>query len=184
MSETEHFAAVVRRALPHLQEKTVSHYATGTKFEHKCRDDLEANGYDVIRAAGSKGSTKVDLAAFKPGQLLLIQCKSDGVLPPAEWDRIFEVAGWIGGAIPLLAANGIRGRGITYIRLLGAKRPGLHMKNQPCEVFHLDHLAAASPPSAALAGDHPHPRGSGYPRPSQGFVEPLRSDVLPITGQA
>jgi hypothetical protein len=172
MSETEHFAAVVRRALPHLEEKTVSHYATGTRFEHKCRDDLEANGYDVIRAAGSKGSTKVDLAAFKPGQLLLIQCKSDGVLPPAEWDRIVEVAGWIGGAIPVLAANGIRGRGITYIRLLGAKRPGLHMKNQPCEVFHLDHIAAAGPLSATVSGRHPSAEGSGGAKPSQGLSAP------------
>jgi len=119
----------------------MSHYAAGTRFEHKTRDDLTANGYDVIRAAGSKGSTKVDLAAFKPGQLLLIQCKANGDLPPVEWDRIFEVAGWV-GAVPLLAANGTRGRGVVYIRLQGLKRRGLQMKNQPCEVFHLDQILA------------------------------------------
>lgn len=119
----------------------MSQYATGTRFEHKTRDHLESNGYDVVRAAGSKGNTKVDLAAFKPGQLLLIQCKANGALPPDEWDRIHEVAGWV-GAVPLLAANGPKGRGVTYIRILGPKRRGLRLVNQPCEVFHVDQIVA------------------------------------------
>jgi Holliday junction resolvase len=92
----------------------------------------------VIRAAGSKGSSKVDLVALKPGQQLLIQCKSDGALGPAEWDRVVQVAGWV-GAIPLLAANGPGGRGVVYTRLLGPKRRGCRI--QPCEPFLLDLLA-------------------------------------------
>jgi hypothetical protein len=114
-------------------------YATGTRFEHKTRDDLISDGYEVIRAAGSKGATKVDLVAVKPGSLIFIQCKATGTLPPAEWDRLVEVAGWVGA---VLAANGPRGRGIVYTRLLGPKRP--RARTQPCEPFLLDEIAAAA----------------------------------------
>lgn len=120
----------------------MSHYAAGTRFEHKTIADLEGNGYETIRAAGSKGGTKVDIAAFKPGQLLLVQCKRSGALPPAEWDRIVEVAGWV-GAIPLLAANGPRGRGVVYTELLGRKIP--RARTQPCRPFLLDELATVRP---------------------------------------
>lgn len=113
------------------------HYAKGTRFEHKTRDDLIANGYEVVRAAGSKGSTKIDLLAIKPGQILFIQCKANGTLPPDEWDRLVEVAAWV-GAVPLLAANGPRGRGVTYTRLLAPKRRGC--RTQPAETFLLDEL--------------------------------------------
>lgn len=115
----------------------MTNYATGTRFEHKTRDDLTANGYEVMRAAGSKGGTKADLVAFKPGQLLLIQCKRTGALPPDEWDRLVEVAAWV-DAIPILAANGPAGRGITYTRLLAVKRRGC--RNQPIELFAIDTL--------------------------------------------
>lgn len=114
-----------------------NHYATGTRFEHKTRDDLIANGYDVMRAAGSKGSTKVDLIAVKPGQLLFIQCKSNGKISPAEWDRVVEVSAWV-GAVPVVAENGPRGRGVVYTRLLGVKRRGC--RTQPCEPFLLDEV--------------------------------------------
>lgn len=114
-------------------------YAVGTRFEHKVRDHLHENGYEVVRAAGSKGGTKADLIAFKPGQLLLIQCKRDGKLSAAEWDRLVEVAGWVGG-VALLAANGPRGRGVHYQRLLGPKRPRARV--QASEVFLVDQIAA------------------------------------------
>ncbi|MCZ7434780.1 restriction endonuclease [Micromonospora sp. WMMC241] len=119
----------------------MSHYQAGTRFEHKIRDDLRDNGYEVMRAAGSKGASKVDLVALKPGQLLFIQAKRSGTLPPAEWDRVFEVAGWV-GAVPLLAANGPRGRGVVYTRLLGRKVP--RARTQPCEPFLLDQIAQAA----------------------------------------
>lgn len=119
----------------------MSHYAAGTRFEHKVRDDLTANGYSVVRAAGSKGDSKIDLHAIKPGEQLFVQCKISGTLPPGEWDRLVEVAGWV-GAVPLLAANGPRGRGITYTRLLAPKRRGC--RTQHVEPFHLDRLALAA----------------------------------------
>jgi Holliday junction resolvase len=99
----------------------VSHYAKGTRFEHKVRNDLIENGYLVMRAAGSKGGTKADLVAFKPGQQLLIQCKTDGRITSGEWDTLVTVAGWV-GAVPILAVNGERGRGVSYIRLLTFKQ--------------------------------------------------------------
>lgn len=118
----------------------MSHYAKGTRFEHKVRDDLIENGYLVVRAAGSKGGTKADLVAFKPGQLLLIQCKTDGKLPAVEWNRILEVAGWVGG-VPLLAMNGVQGRGVLYRRLLGPKIPRAVL--QPIEPFLVDEVMSA-----------------------------------------
>jgi Holliday junction resolvase len=116
----------------------MSQYGRGRDFEWKIRGDLTANGYEVMRAAGSKGSTKVDLVALKPGQLLFIQAKRAGTLGPAEWDRVVEVASWV-GAVPILAANGPRGRGVVYTRLLGPKVPWA--RTQPCQPFLLDEIA-------------------------------------------
>jgi Holliday junction resolvase len=159
----------------------VSHYAQGTRFEHKVRDDLDDNGYEVIRAAGSKGSSKVDLIGLKPGQLLLVQCKRTGVLGPAEWDRVHEVAGWV-GAVPLLAANGPRGRGVTYIRLLGPKRRSVPLRNQLCEVFHLDQVAAVGQLSATETAAEGVPRGAGGPNSPEGHSDPLPRDAWAATG--
>jgi Holliday junction resolvase len=119
----------------------MTQYASGRRFEWIVRDDLSANGYVVSRAAGSKGDSKVDLFAFKPGQLLFVQVKRTGDLGPAEWDRLVEVAGWV-GAIPILAAKGGRGQGVQYTRLLGPKVP--RARTQACIPFVLDLLAAAS----------------------------------------
>lgn len=116
-------------------------YRRGRKFEWDVRDDLADNGYAVVRAAGSKGDTKVDLVAFKPGQQLLVQCKGSGRCDPAEWDRLYEVAGWV-GAVPLLAEKAGRGKGIAYTRLLGPKVP--RARTQPCVPFVLDVLAVAA----------------------------------------
>ena len=130
----------------------MTEYDKGRRFEWKTRDDLTPNGYEVLRAAGSKGGTKIDLVAMKPGQLLFIQCKENGKLGPAEWNRVYEVAGWV-GAIPLLAANGPRGRGVVYTQLLGPKVP--RARTQPCRPFLLDEIAAADPNGCT---DPTHPR--------------------------
>lgn len=117
----------------------MTQYAKGRRLEWKVRKDLVGNGYLVVRAAGSKGDTKADLIAIKPGQILFVQVKDDGALPPAEWDRLVEVAGWV-GAIPVLAAKGGRGEGIRYTRLLGPKVP--RARTQAAEPFLLDLIAA------------------------------------------
>lgn len=120
----------------------MSEYGKGRRFEYVTRDDLTDNGYAVARAAGSKGGTKGDLFAFKPGQLLIVQCKrTDRALSAEEWDRLVEVAGWIPCAVPVLAVPGPRGVAVAYMRLLGPKVPGKQMRSQPAVPFLLDEVA-------------------------------------------
>jgi hypothetical protein len=68
----------------------LTRYATGRRFEWKVRDELEANGYTVFRSAGSKGPA--DLIAFGDAEVLLVQCKGNGALPPKEWNALHELA--------------------------------------------------------------------------------------------
>jgi len=48
---------------------------SGIKFEYSVRDYLQAKGYEVVRAAGSKGA--VDLVAFDDVYGILIQAKKE-----------------------------------------------------------------------------------------------------------
>lgn len=82
-------------------------YDAGRRFEWQIRDALIEDGYDVIRSAGSKG--KVDLVAIKPGQLLFVQAKINGLCPPAERAELIRVSGR-GGALPIVAYKGTEGR--------------------------------------------------------------------------
>jgi len=116
----------------------MSRYAQGTRFEHKVRDVLTENGYEVVRAAGSKGSSKVDLIAFKPGELLFIQCKRTGLIGPSEWNKVVEVASWV-GALPLVASNGHLGRGVVFDLLLAPKVP--RSRHRPSRRWFVDQLA-------------------------------------------
>ena len=98
----------------------MTHYNSGRAFEWRVRDALTEDGYDVIRSAGSK--TKVDLAAFKPGQLLLVQCKrTGGTIPPAERADLLRIAGYV-GAVPIVAHRS-RPRGPIAYRLLTGPGP-------------------------------------------------------------
>jgi Holliday junction resolvase len=113
--------------------KPRSNYARGRDLEHRVRAHLRDEGYEVLRTAGSK--SKVDLVAIKPGQILLVQCKRSGALPPAEWNALWDLAQMI-GAIPVLAEQLTRGR--KYWRLTGRKdQPG---KRQPYVEIVLDEL--------------------------------------------
>jgi Holliday junction resolvase len=94
----------------------MSHYRTGRDFEHRVRDLLERNGYLVLRSAGSK--TKIDLACFKPGEALFVQCKRDGRISPAERASIVEAAAWI-DAVPVVAYKHIGSSAIHLARLTG-----------------------------------------------------------------
>lgn len=95
----------------------MTNYDAGRRFEWETRDALIGDGYDVIRSAGSK--TKVDLAAFKPGQVLLVQCKRDGRCSPAERADLLRVAAHLPSvAVPLLAYRD--GTRLVFARLTGA----------------------------------------------------------------
>jgi Holliday junction resolvase len=120
----------------------VTTYSRGRKFEWAVRDHLAENGYSVMRMAGSKGNAKVDLVAIKPGQQLYVQCKvSSAALGPAEWNRLVEVAGWV-GAVPILASKGGRGEGIQFGELTGPKIP--RARTQPIRRFVVDEIAEAA----------------------------------------
>lgn len=111
------------------------HYAKGTRFERKTRDDLEKRGYLVIRAAGSKGAAKVDLVAFRPGwPMMLIQCKTSGAISKVEWDQLFRVSTWYAGAtVAILASNGPNGHGCTYEQITGERIR--YARIQPCQPY-------------------------------------------------
>lgn len=118
----------------------MSAYRSGADFERAVRFDLRDNGYEVIRSAGSK--TKVDLVAFKQGELLFVQCKRSGRIGPADRAALLGLAALV-NAIPVVAARisavararraaasgarvgavsgytGQRGGRIAYLRLTG-----------------------------------------------------------------
>ncbi|MFE1192876.1 restriction endonuclease [Streptomyces olivaceoviridis] len=115
--------------------KPRSNYHRGRDLEHRVRTHLREEGYEVLRTAGSK--SKVDLVAIKTGQILFVQCKRSGALPPAEWNALWDLAA-MAGAVPVLAEQLTRGR--RYWRLTGRKnQPG---KRQPYTEIVLDELAA------------------------------------------
>lgn len=61
----------------------MSRYAKGARYERKAKEELEADGWVVVRAAGSKGAA--DLMALKVRQ---IQVKS--VNEPRGWAAELE----------------------------------------------------------------------------------------------
>jgi len=79
----------------------------GDYFERQTKSALEAHDWYVTRAAGSHGPA--DLVALRRGFTdLLISCKTDGKIGPAERLRIIDAAEK-GDARPLLACKTKRG---------------------------------------------------------------------------
>lgn len=62
----------------------MSKYAAGRRLEYEVQDVLAPNGYQHMRAAGSKGPHKIDVIAWKRGERIVIQCKKDGDVRLAE----------------------------------------------------------------------------------------------------
>ena len=78
-------------------------YENGRALEYRVKHQLEADGWFVIRSAGSHSIA--DLVAFKMGKpTLFIQCKTNGRVPQEEKDELVKVSKSV-GAIPVLAAN-------------------------------------------------------------------------------
>jgi Holliday junction resolvase len=102
----------------------VSAYSDGRRLEYEAARVLRVNGYEVIRSAGSKG--KVDLAAFKQGELLFVQCKLDGKAGPAERAELRRLAMLVDAA-PLLARwhkEGRTAREVRFARLVASWNGG------------------------------------------------------------
>jgi Holliday junction resolvase-like predicted endonuclease len=91
----------------------MSNYSDGARFERATRHHLEENGYQVIRSAGSKG--KVDLVAFKTGEILFVQNKLNGLCAPAERTELRRLAGMV-GALPIVAYRHKEGRAAATVR--------------------------------------------------------------------
>ena len=90
----------------------MTHYRAGTRVEHLVRDDLTANGYEVVRAAQSRGTA--DLIAIKDGQVLLVNCKRRSTPTPAERAALLELAACLPGVgLPIVATKPTR-RPIEY----------------------------------------------------------------------
>lgn len=128
--------------LPDVLEKVVdrsrnrTNKARGTAFERKVAAALEADGYLVIRAAGSHGAA--DLVAVKTGQVLFVQVKlgGAGACSPAEWNEFFRLASSV-GALPILAYRPGR-QGVAYWLVTGPKdRP---TKTPPAVAWTSDEL--------------------------------------------
>jgi Holliday junction resolvase len=94
-------------------------YKNGGELERAAKKHLEANGYYVIKSAGSKGA--VDLAAIKPGEILFVQCKLTGYLGPAERVKFTQIAREYLG-VPLVASwrkIGTAARFVAFEELIG-----------------------------------------------------------------
>lgn len=95
----------------------MSHYRGGREFEYRTIRHLTTNGYEIVRSAGSKG--KIDIVAFKLGELLFVQCKrTSGTIPPAERAELVRLAGLV-NAVPLVAHQPIPRKPIRYRALTG-----------------------------------------------------------------
>lgn len=104
----------------HVMESKIpktTFYRLGRQFEYRVRDYLKKLGFFVLRSPASRSPT--DLVAIRTGQVLLVQCKISGALPPSEWNELFSLAESV-GAVPVLAEReGVRG--LLFHRLLGKK---------------------------------------------------------------
>lgn len=60
----------------------MTQYDGGATLERAAKKLLEDGGYYVVKSGGSKGLA--DLVALKPGQVALVQCKTNGRISPAE----------------------------------------------------------------------------------------------------
>ena len=82
----------------------MSGYAQGRRVEYSVRDRLIADGYEVTRAASSKGTA--DLIAIKAGQVLLVNVKATRYPGPAERRELVRVAALLPGVgVPVVACG-------------------------------------------------------------------------------
>jgi hypothetical protein len=106
---TDGFTAAIRTRWPDEWEHVIeakhpvsTKYRLGRQVEYRFRDMLKQTGYVVMRSPGSK--SPIDLIAVCPGQVLFIQCKRSGSLPPKEWNALYDLA-ISAGALPVMAEN-------------------------------------------------------------------------------
>ena len=95
----------------------MTRYSRGADFERKVKADLQANGWFVVRSAGSHGP--VDLIAQAPGpSIAWIQCKRDGKMSGRDQTDIINLAKAF-DAIPILA---YKDNGVCYSELFADRK--------------------------------------------------------------
>lgn len=109
----------------------------GYRFEHRCQKYLRDNGYFVMRSPASK--SPIDLVAIKPGQVLFVQCKTNGRLDPDGWNALMDAAE-PAGAQPVMVER-TAGLKLAWWLLTARKAPGRTGIRQPREPFVIDGAA-------------------------------------------
>lgn len=99
----------------------------GYRFECLTRDELKRAGFEVIRAAASKGPA--DIIAIRTGQILFVQCKyteklpvtSLSVCPPEERKAVLRLAHMVQGSAYLAHPHkeGNRAVQVAFKRITG-----------------------------------------------------------------
>ena len=97
-----------------------TNYARARDFEYRVRDDMKKHGFIAVRSPASKTPTDVYCIGYEVK--VFIQCKTNGVLGPKEWNEFWDFCKSV-NAIPVLAMKGKNGRGIEYKLLTGRKVP-------------------------------------------------------------
>lgn len=97
----------------------MTNYRRGYTFERAVAADLTKDGYLCVRAGGSHGVA--DVVALKPGQVLLVQAKTDGAISISDWNQLLAVSEGV-DAVPLLAWRPQRGR-VEYWRIVAPRQP-------------------------------------------------------------
>jgi hypothetical protein len=77
----------------------VTNYRNGRRLEWLARDALAAEGYTVIRAAGSHGP--VDLVAWNAKRVRLVQVKSAGSVRPKDRPALAGLVVPMGASVEL-----------------------------------------------------------------------------------
>lgn len=95
-----------------------TNYARARDFEYRVRDDMEKHGWIAVRSPASK--TPTDVYCIGWDSKVFIQCKTNGVMGPREWNKFLSYCRSV-DAIPVLAMKGPRGRGVRYALITGEK---------------------------------------------------------------
>ncbi|MFC4225475.1 hypothetical protein [Lysinibacter cavernae] len=77
-------------------------YRIGADLERRIRDALKLRGFYAFRSPASK--SPADIIALRDGEILLVQCKRSGALPPAEWNALMDLCDQTGGR-PIMVEN-------------------------------------------------------------------------------
>ena len=96
----------------------MTRYSNARNFEYKVRNDMAGRGFIAVRSPASK--TPVDVYCIGLHEKVFVQCKTNGVLGPDEWNAFWDYCMSV-NAIPILAMRGDGNRGIRYMLLKGKK---------------------------------------------------------------